>query len=206
VNSNKVNYHYWANVKWPFPTLMRYHKICEIEKDIQFNDFLMYIDVDMSVRSELPDFQKNSIFAVEHPGHKKVSKAPFENNDISLAFLPKEKRKIYVCGGVQGGDTKEYLNICKKIKNDIDLDLKNNYIPKWHDETYWNKYVNLFDKKIIYDRSYCWPEQWIATNTPGKIVALSKNHSHFRDNLNVLGSIRFYLSGLLMYLKRPRDY
>ena len=204
--AKKINSYYWSETNWPYPTLLRYHKICEIKEILIKNDFLIYLDIDMQVKEFFPDFKDNYILAVKHPGYVKTKKAPFENNKLSKAYLSKAERQIYVCGGVQGGDAKIYLNICQQIKNDIDVDLEKNYIPKWHDESYWNKYVNKAIHKQVLDRSYCWPEQWVTTQNPGRIVALQKRHQDFRNNIKLSKKLKFEISNLFMTLKKPRKY
>lgn len=204
--NDQVSYFYWASGKWPFPTLLRYHKICEIENNLLSNEFLIYLDVDMIVNSSLPELIKNNIFAVRHPGYSSITRAPFEKNTNSKAYIPKNMREVYVCGGVQGGDTTSYLKICKLIRSDIDFDLNNNYIPKWHDESYWNKYVNLSKNKQVFDRSYCWPEQWISNKNPGRIIALNKNHRKYREQIVFWRIMKLKISSLIMVLRKPRNY
>ena len=203
----KVKFHYWPHSEWPNPTLLRYHAFSKYIKEIDFYQNLIYLDVDMSVRSDLLKIQSKELFAVLHPGYKNKERKPFDNNKISTSYLVPESRFHYVCGGVQGGSSESYLSAVSQMKSWIESDLDNGIIARWHDESYWNKYVNQhMSKSLILGREYCWPEQWVTTKNPGKIIALMKDHAATRNNFSLKSKVRFLLSEVRMKLLRPRSY
>ena len=198
---------FWDKTNWPDPTLLRYHGFLLIENDLANYDQILYLDVDMQVKSELPQVPSKRLLAVQHPGYLKVRKAQFEENRNSLSHLKPAERKIYVCGGVQGGSGEAYLTAIKQMKSWIDSDLENGIVARWHDESYWNKYINQnIDRTVILCREYCWPEQWVTSKNPGKIIALKKNHTATRNNYSFKSKVRFLLSEVRMKLLRPRTY
>lgn len=198
---------YWNKTNWPDPTLLRYHGFSIIEEQLFGFSNILYLDVDMKVNSELPIAPIGKLLAIQHPGYVKVERAQFEENSKSNSYLEPKNRKVYVCGGVQGGSTNVYLAAINEIKKWVDADINTGISARWHDESYWNKYINLnMDKSIIMGREYCWPEQWQTKKTPGKIIALKKNHANFRNDNNFYRKFRFFLSDIRMKLIRPRAY
>jgi hypothetical protein len=161
----------------------------------------------MKINANLPSINVNKIFSVIHPGYKEKTNKPFENNRNSNAYTPSDSRKVYVCGGVQGGSSENYLTAIRQMKKWIDSDLEKGIVARWHDESYWNKYVNQnIDQAVILGREYCWPEQWVTSKNPGKIIALQKNHTATRNNYSLKSKVRFLLSEVRMKLLRPKSY
>ena len=203
----KFHIHQWNETKWPYPTLLRYKAILKATKYLQHYTHLLYLDVDMKVVEPLPMLIHEHLLAIEHPGYKKVQNKPFENRKMSTAFYQKHSKSVYICGGVQGGTTHRYLSAITEIDKNIEIDLKNNLIAKWHDESHWNKYVNEnIEQAVILGREYCWPEEWITNKNLGKIIALKKNHTATRNNYSLKSKVRFLLSEVRMKLLRPRTY
>ena len=198
---------FWDKINWPDPTLLRYHGFLLIENDLAKYDQILYLDVDMQVKSQVPLAFSQKLLAIQHPGYLKVRKAQFEENRKSLSYLKPAERKIYVCGGVQGGSSEVYLTAIKQMKNWIDADLENGIVARWHDESYWNKYVNQnIEQTVVLGLEYCWPEQWVTSKNPGKIIALKKNHTSTRNNYSFKSKVRFLLSDIRMKLIRPSAY
>ena len=203
----KIHIHQWNETKWPYPTLLRYKAILKATNYLQHYTHLLYLDVDMKVVAPLPMLIHEHLLAIEHPGYAKVQNKPFENRKTSTAFYQKQSKSVYVCGGVQGGTTHRYLSAITEIDKNIEIDLKNNLIAKWHDESHWNKYVNEnIEQAVILGREYCWPEEWVTNKNPGKIIALKKDHAATRNNFSLKSKVRFLLSEVRMKLLRPRSY
>jgi hypothetical protein len=207
ISKHKIHLHEWRETKWPYATLLRYEAILGNEKLLDKYSHLLYLDVDMKVKSPLPKISFNKLFAVEHPGYKNKKVKPFEKSLLSKAFFQQEPASIYVCGGVQGGGKGIFIEAMKQMKADIQIDLDKGVIAIWHDESHWNKFINLDQSRVeIFGREYCWPEHWQTNRTPGKIVALKKNHLYFRKDRDLHKRVKFFLSDLKMKLIQPRSY
>jgi hypothetical protein len=203
----KIHIHEWHETKWPYPTLLRYKAILNVTNYLDHYTHLLYLDVDMKVVAPLPIVLDESLLAVAHPSYVKKRNKPFEKRELSSAFFQEQQESIYVCGGVQGGTRQRYLTAITEIYTNIEIDLKNEIIAKWHDESHWNKYVNQnIEQTVIFGREFCWPEHWVTTLNPGKIIALKKNHSATRNNYSFKFKVRFLLSKVRMKLLRPRTY
>jgi hypothetical protein len=205
--NSRIKLHNWPHLKWPHPTLMRYHAFDKYASQLESHKYLIYLDADMKMNTNLPSINVKKIFSVIHPGYKEKINKPFENNRNSTAYTPPDSRNVYVCGGVQGGSSESYLTAVRQMKKWIDSDLEKGIVARWHDESYWNKYVNQnIDQTVILGREYCWPEQWVTSKNPGKIIALKKNHTATRNNYSFKSKVRFLLSEVRMKLLRPRTY
>jgi hypothetical protein len=195
-------YLYWAEIEhipFPFATLYRYRHITRFSEWLT-SDNLYYIDVDMLLVDEvgdeiLPD--ESGLVAVHHPGF--YAKGGWGDNGTpiqSRAYLTPSLRNDYFAGGFQGGERTAYLKACKLMSEDIDIDLdtakeigwENNsgVLARYHDESFWNKYLKYHPFKALTPR-YCMVEElnlrelWGISDIKPAILALHKDHKKFRQ-------------------------
>lgn len=184
------------SVGWPYPTLMRYHMFLEQKDYLEKFDYLFYIDLDMRIVNIVGDeILGNGLTGAEHPMYSLDRKfiPPYEPNPASASYIPRPGKVVtedgkprfkplYFAGGFQGGKTEDFVTAMEKLKEMIDSDLEQNYIPIWNDESAWNKY--LFDNPpdVVLDPSYVYPDSmidgyykkvWGRDYTP-RIVTLTK--------------------------------
>ena len=65
------------------------------------------------------------------------------------------------------------------------LEMNKNYIPRWNDESAWNKYLFLNPPTVYLDPSYVYPDSLInayyvklwGRNFVPKLVTITKQHS-----------------------------
>jgi len=164
LSSEKIYSNYLEHQKWPYPTLMRYHVFHNHREIFRNMDYLIFCNANLvflkNIRLE-ELFLDKPMFATLHPGYFRKSYRffPYEKNVKSTAYLKRTANSVYVCGGFNGGLTEYFLKMSEILKNNIDQDLKNGIIAKWHDESHFNKYValNRCDFNILFS-SYCYPE------------------------------------------------
>lgn len=172
---------------WPYPTLYRYHYMLLGKKALLDYDYMLYVDVDYRVYDTVPesDIFVDGTFAVKHlheltKDHKNVDQQLFgspEVNSNSKAYIePNSGMKAYVCGGCQGGKVADYLKACETIKSWINIDLSNNIMPIWHDESMWNRYCVTNPPAKLLSQSYIYPEECIRDGNE-KICDLLKKHN-----------------------------
>ncbi len=173
---------------------MRYHLFLQQEEYLKKFDYIFYIDVDMKIVDWIGEEIFGTLTAAEHPMYalRKNYHPPLEPNEKSTAFIRRPGKVIeengkrfkpyYYAGGFQGGKAEEFLKAMKVMKKNRDLDLANNYVAIWNDETHWNKY--LFDNppEVILNPSYIYPDSLIDSyyvklwgrNYSPKIMTLTK--------------------------------
>ncbi len=194
--------------EWPLPTLKRYHLFLQQEELLKQYDFIYYIDADMEFVSRVgEEVLTEDLMAAQHPMYA-VNKnfiPPYEPNDKSTSFIPRPGRVIdvdgkkrfepmYAAGGFQGGRSVEFIEAMKTMKEWIDTDFSNNYIPIWNDETAWNKYLFLKPASVFLGPSYVYPDSlnrayyqrvWGRNYVP-RLVTITKPFSLTKDAGNAL--------------------
>ena len=171
------------HLKWPGPTLMRYHMFCSHEEVLGTQDYLFYCDADMRFEGPVGAEILGELVATKHPGFwnqpYQVFSQSYENRTESQAYMPPGYGKVYFAGGFNGGRAGRFLDMAKQIKGWIDADLAKGIIAKWHDESYMNKYMTGNGPDVVLSPAYCYQEEAILP-FPRKLVALHKNHTELR--------------------------
>jgi hypothetical protein len=159
------------NLGWPDATLMRY-KIFYENKETYTTDILVYLDSDMLIlRNPFSHFQQanQKITFIRHPGYYFEFSSRFliflvknprrilslvislvkfggigswETRRLFAAYVPKQMRQRYFCGGVWFARKAAFLDFCRLLSQRTSQDLKHNRIPIWHDESYLNWYAS----------------------------------------------------------------
>lgn len=167
--------------KWPYPTLFRYNNFVTYKEDLLKEDFLFYSDVDMKFVNFVNEEILGNKVATIHPGFLGGRGTP-EDNPKSTAFISGDENLTYFAGGFNGGTSSEFIKMSEIINNNINKDLKNNIIAKWHDESHMNRYFCTNKPDVILDPGYCYSE---CSGKPlpyeKRILALDKNHAYYRD-------------------------
>lgn len=178
--------------KFPYATLYRYLVFSQNEDELKRCSHLFYLDADMAVVKTVGnEFLTDGLVIVRHPGfYVNDGWGDSNNPPESKSYLPKEKRRHYYCGGVQGGESETYLMACKFMANGIAQDDANGIKAEWNDETFWNHYIHTQTTPEMlteFTPSYCMVQQphlqsaWGLTGLDKKIIALEKNHEEIRN-------------------------
>ncbi|HAQ02955.1 TPA: glycosyl transferase family 6 [Candidatus Nomurabacteria bacterium] len=165
--NRRIHRIYQRDLGWPDNTLMRFNTFLQIEEELLNMDYLFFFNANLIIKEKitseefLPTGNENLV-ATLHPGfyNKNRKKFTYENNRKSTAFINKNEGEHYFAGGLNGGKTADFIEAMKTMRDNVDIDKKNNIIAKWHDESHWNKYlINRSNIKIL-PPSYLYPEGW----------------------------------------------
>lgn len=173
---------YQRQLGWPQDTLMRYHMFDSISEELQQFDYIFFMNANCECVSVITEDEflpvEKDILVVQHPGayNKRPSKFTYDNNPKSTAYIPKGKGQYYVCGGINGGKTQAYLKLIKQLKRNIDTDMSNQIIAKWHDESHINHYVFEHNNWIMLSPAYCYAEGWKLPFEPKILVREKANY------------------------------
>jgi hypothetical protein len=155
---------YSANQDWPYPTLLRYETFNTNKKYFDRMDYLIFCNANLLFKEciNIDTLLANSkMFAVMHPGYidKPIKDFPYEDNQKSLAYINRSKNSKYFCGGFNGGKREYFLKMVDELNNNINIDLNNNIIAIWHDESHFNCYTEKNDSLFnILGSEFCHPE------------------------------------------------
>lgn len=171
---------YQKNLGWPGNTLFRYRMFNSIESELKSFDYVFFMNanivcVDKVDKAEFLPYEEK-LLVVQHPGFFNVPnyRFPYERNRKSRAYIPYRAGEVYICGGVNGGETEKFLEVIRELKNRIDEDFSKKVIALWHDESQINRYIIDYPTYKLLSPSYCYPEGW---NIPfeKKLVVLDKS-------------------------------
>lgn len=169
---------------WPKDTLYRYHYFLLAEEDLVNYDYVFYIDVDMNVIAPVGQEVLGELVATYHPGFYNRPGATFENRKMSTAYVEPQNRP-YFAGGFQGGVSSKFLDACRAISKNVDIDESNGITAVWHDESHWNAYLCKETPTLSLSPAYCYPEDdypWLAGfKGREKIVVIEKDEKALRE-------------------------
>jgi hypothetical protein len=176
---------------WPYSTLYRFKYFLSIKNKIEKTDYLFFFNANVVFQEEintefLPD-PNHEFIGVKHPGfyNKTKSEFTYERRASSKAYIPIDEGENYFMGGVNGGKAKAFLKMCKTLDENIDIDLSNNIISIWHDESHLNRYfLDNKEKVKILNPDYGFPEGWNLPFNPKILIrdkSLFGGHSFLRE-------------------------
>lgn len=180
-----VTHIYYPHKEWPSILIEKFsiihslkNKLSDYKYTYSFNANTWFIQP--IKEEEIIPNANQKIIAALHPGfYKKSTDLPYEKDKNSYAFLEESSQSKYYQSGVIGGITTEFIKMAQSIEKWTNSDLEKNYIPIWHDESYFNKYISDNDPLILTPNYIwgSWPNR-MAFDTYAnqvKIIMLNKN-------------------------------
>lgn len=173
-----VNTVYQEDLGWPGNTLYRYKMFYNIVDKLQKYDYIFFLNANIICTEEI---KENDLFetgedliVVQHPGfiHAQPYQFPYERRKVSRAYIPYTQGNIYICGGINGGKSQEYIKMIEELAIRIEEDTKNNVIAVWHDESHINRYIMEHGNAKILPIQYAYPENSLKDQTIPKEVKL----------------------------------
>lgn len=176
------------HLEWPFITLKRFEIINNAKKELNEFDVIVFMDADTLVVDRVTEedfFDNMNLFGVHHPCH--YMKMPphneppgaFETNPESTAFT--DDYSTYFQGCFWGGKVPLVFDLIDQLEGNVNIDLDNNIIAVWHDESHLNAYFAKHKDNVkVFGPEYAYPEVFsqYCDFTP-KIVHLAKNNSQY---------------------------
>ena len=185
--NHNEDYHHIDWMPWPLTTLLRYQYYVQYEKEIRkYNpDYIFHIDADALAVNYIGKEILGERVALLHPGQTSLSSymKTFERNPISKACISDMMYNKYYFGHFDGGTTEEFFKMCHTLNGWIETDLKQNYIPIYHDESMKNRYYKEYPPTVELGYDFCYVDKWFKgtqLEQDKKIICLEKNHDEIR--------------------------
>ncbi len=161
---NKIIYNKIEHQQWPFITLNKYTIFnSQIEK-LKHYDYIIFMDSDLLIHSEVNSLPDTPLFGVIHPANKLTDGVFWwtEKNTNSTAYLPYKTDKPYLQGCMWGGRGGNTCTLITTLHHNTQIDLKNNIIAVWHDESHLNKYFSIIPTccLTVLNQNYNFPGNW----------------------------------------------
>lgn len=206
--NNKVHKIFKKFEGFPLDSLLRFEMFLKIKDQLKKFDFILFFNSNaqilkpIALKEILPDNNYNLVGA-QWPILNKLFKLPvffpYEHRKASTAYIsPWSKGSFkYYMGGLNGGFSEAYLNMCEELSANIKKDLEKGIIALVHDESHLNKYFRNHKCKSL-TPEYCMPQEWISANLQPKIIFREKTcidpyFNKNRDN-SIKGKVKKALS------------
>ena len=131
---------------WPYVTLHRFKYMMMVEDSLKNFDYVFFVDADLWPCNTITDMHllnhEKSLIGVQHPGFFGRT-GTFETNTSSRAniFDGYYNLSHYRQGCFWGGKALAVLEMVRELNERVDLDLEDNVVAIWHDESHLNKYM-----------------------------------------------------------------
>ena len=189
------------NLGWPGNTLYRFKMFESIKEVLKEYDYIFFFNANyIFIKKIGEDFlPNNELLVVQHPGYYNVNcnKYPYEKNHASSAFVEKSERKVYVQGCLEGGTSKEFIEMISELNMNVDADSNKGIVAKWHDESHLNKYICSHKYKLL-DPGYAYPEGW---DLPFEKNIMTRDKSKYTDYDTLRGVNRSNMEKAIQYIK-----
>jgi|688.fasta_scaffold166236_2 hypothetical protein len=185
----QVVIHEIAPYSWPEATLFRYRLFNEISDSVKEDlvmhlDADMLVKDNFLLK--LPKNFRNNIALVRHPGFFRPSGlkriifyaqnlnyirldlaslvkigglGAWEMSQESHAFVPRQDRNNYVCGGTWFGQREAFFEMTSDLSRIENADTEKGVLPKWHDESILNYWLTHKDVTLL-PPSFCFYPQY----------------------------------------------
>jgi hypothetical protein len=129
---------------FPWATLLRYHLLGTQQYGVLYScDYTFLCDVDARFVAPVGMEILGDLVAVKHAGFTGKPREAFtyETRPESACCIGPHEGTTYYAGGFQGGKTHVFIKAMESMKQMIDADGCRGIIPRWHDESAWNRYL-----------------------------------------------------------------
>lgn len=221
-SNEKITIVHQENLGWPLITALRFKILNKIKDELKDYDWAFFFNGNMEVIREvkeeefLPNENEGFIVAPLHSGNKRMKsnyEFDYERNPKSASYIPYGEGKYYFHAGLLGGRVPEFLKMLEVCEKMMDEDLKNNIIPKFHDESVFNKYVLTGAHKIL-SNYYIHPahgKPFLKFNPKVKIIQRDKSkfkyggHAYLRgetsEKITLPGYIKEKICSKLFFMR-----
>lgn len=197
-SNDKVTIIPQENLGWPLITALRYKILNKVKNQLQDYEWAFFFNGNMEVIHEIkeeelfPTKEEGYVVAPLHSCNKRIKSNhdfDYERNPNSNSYIPYGEGKYYFHAGLLGGRVPEFLDMLDLCERMMDEDLKHNYIPKFHDESVFNKYVLHHPHKIL-SNNYIHPthgKPFLRLNPKVKIIQRDKSQFKYGGHAYLRG-------------------
>ncbi len=179
-----------AHRPWPAMSIYRYHTFLSQQQVLARSRWITYLDADMRVVADLGRHFLCRSFTTLHPAYAhctEPARLPFERRPESTAYVPMDHSGPYFHGGVQGGESADFLAMCEALLPRIEEDRRRRISAVWWDESHLNYYRYHYPAERIIGPEFAYPDEspkarlWGLQQLRPVVLGLTRNHADYRD-------------------------
>lgn len=141
---DRIHAFYCGKMGWPYDSLLRWNRICEIQDILEGYDYVVFCNANMKFLEEIPskmfEMSDFSLWSATKDTDLE-DEMPLERRKESKAYIPYGAHvHKYVSGRFILGKTELMLKMSRTLRDWTEEDLCNGLIPIWHDESMENAY------------------------------------------------------------------
>lgn len=164
---------------FPADSLFRFEMFLSIRDKLINYDYIYFFNANIILNDYvneniLPTEKHNYLCGLLHPVESVKKRFacfyPYERRPSSFAYIPPCSADYhYFWGALNGGRTKEYLELSERLAKNIRDDYDRGIIAIYHDESHLNKYFREH-KPLVLPCEYGTPEGWQVDFEPKVII------------------------------------
>lgn len=169
----RVHLHHKECEGFPTDSLFRFRMFLQVKEELLKYDYVYFFNANAEFRQPvdeeiLPD--ESGLAAAVWPNkHAFLNHSffyPYERDKRSLAYVPPfDGPYLYYMGGVNGGRSKEYMEMAEVLNQNIEDDYRRGIVAAVHDQAHLNRYLHHRACKVL-PVELAWPEEWPAKSKP----------------------------------------
>lgn len=143
----EIEQHIISDAPWPIVTLLKMWYISKYSEDFEE---VYYFNANAQVIRDIPNCG-DKMLCTRHSFHQNILDGHYflsieDDNPKSLSYIGLHDYD-YVQAGFFGGKAEIVYKMCEDVSKWTESDLKRGVIPKWHDESYLNKWQTMNSDK-----------------------------------------------------------
>lgn len=187
VDNKTVMKYYYPKLPWPQASMFKFGAFYGLREDLSQMNYLYHFNSNMIFVDDigdeiLPNGANDGLAACVWPyawHNNNVDELPYDRNPLCWANIDPGEGKRYFMGGVHGGRTREYLQMCAILDEKMKEDFEKGIIAVNNDESYVNKY--LLDKNpLIMTPNYAMPAKRKIKGFENNIKGIITKKHHYR--------------------------
>jgi hypothetical protein len=143
----EIEQHIISDAPWPIVALLKMWYISKYREDFEE---VYYFNANAQVIRDIPNCG-DKMLCTRHSFHQNILDGHYflpieDDNPKSLSYIGLHDYD-YVQAGFFGGRAEIVYKMCEDVSKWVESDLKRGVIPKWHDESYLNKWQTMNSDK-----------------------------------------------------------
>ena len=141
INDCFIEYHEICGNPWPIITLFKMYYILKYKGDY---DYICYCNADLEYNENFKKYENIDLTRFTATKHNwmddNFQALPLKDDNPKSTSYIGDHKYTYVNGGFFISDATIGYKMCEDVVNMMKTDIENGIIPRWHDETYLNKW------------------------------------------------------------------